>query len=93
MHVDFAQYFVDPVTKEELRLTIEKEDGGCPSMILPDTERSLLDTFDSVTPRYQSTHECHEVFAWLKRAGFVDIEPTAWGSTTFHAIKARSEAS
>ena len=58
-----------------------------PSKELPDFTWSLIDTFDSVTPTYQSAHECHEVFAWLKRAGLRDIEPTRWGPTSFRGVK------
>ena len=50
---------------------------------LPDHRWKLLDTFDSVTPSYQSTHITHEVFKWFKSAGFSQIEPTPWGSTSF----------
>jgi SAM-dependent methyltransferase len=58
-----------------------------PSKEFPDLTWSLVDTFDSVTPSYQSAHECHEVFAWLKQAGLSDIEPTRWGPTSFRGIK------
>lgn len=58
-----------------------------PFIKLPDLNWSLLDTFDSVTPSYQSAHECYEVFNWLKESGFVDIEPTNWGFTSFSGIK------
>jgi SAM-dependent methyltransferase len=50
---------------------------------LPDFQWSLLDTFDSVTPCYQSAHASYEVFNWLKQAGFTNIEPTNWGFTSF----------
>jgi SAM-dependent methyltransferase len=63
-----------------------------PSKDLPDLTWSLVDTFDSVTPSYQSAHECHEVFAWLKDAGLRDIEPTRWGPTSFRGIKPIQEA-
>jgi SAM-dependent methyltransferase len=54
-----------------------------PFMNLPDFQWSLLDTFDSVTPSYQSAHASFEVFSWLKRAGFTNIEPTNWGFTSY----------
>jgi SAM-dependent methyltransferase len=62
-------------------------DAVFPSMYFPDLTWSLVDTFDSVTPCYQSAHECHEVFAWLKHAGLCDIEPTHWGPTSFRGVK------
>lgn len=62
----------------------------CPSKDLPDRQWALLDTFDAVTPQYQSAHECHEVFAWLRRAGLIDIEPTPHGPTSFRGWKARA---
>jgi SAM-dependent methyltransferase len=58
-----------------------------PSQDLPDLTWSLVDTFDSVTPSFQSAHECHEVFTWFKRAGLHDIEPTRWGPTSFRGVK------
>jgi SAM-dependent methyltransferase len=58
-----------------------------PFVKFPDLNWSLLDTFDSVTPSYQSAHESYEVFSWLKKAGFQDIEPTNWGFTSYNAIK------
>jgi SAM-dependent methyltransferase len=58
-----------------------------PSKELPDLTWSLVDTFDSVTPSYQSAHECHEVFAWLRQAGLREIEPTRWGPTSFRGVK------
>ncbi|HTQ40716.1 MAG TPA: class I SAM-dependent methyltransferase [Pirellulales bacterium] len=54
-----------------------------PFIKLPDFQWSLLDTFDSVTPSYQSAHASFEVFSWLKQAGFSNIEPTNWGFTSF----------
>lgn len=58
----------------------------CPSKDLPDLDWALLDTFDSITPSYQSAHTCHEVFAWLKHAGFREIEPTSWSATSFRGV-------
>lgn len=54
-----------------------------PFISLPDRRWSLLDTFDSVTPSYQSGHESFEVFSWLRQAGFSEIEPTNWGYTSY----------
>jgi SAM-dependent methyltransferase len=58
-----------------------------PFVKLPDLNWSLLDTFDSVTPSYQSAHESYEVFSWLKKASFTNIEPTNWGSTSYRGVK------
>ena len=54
-----------------------------PFVDLPDKNWSILDTFDSVTPTYASTHDRQEVFDWLTAAGFQDIKPTNWGATSF----------
>ena len=56
-----------------------------PSVTLPDWNWSMLDTFDSVTPTYQSAHESFEVFQWFKDANLCSIEPSDWGSTAYHA--------
>ena len=61
--------------------------GMFPFANLPDRRWSLLDTFDSVTPAYQSAHFSYEVFTWLKQAGFSNIDPTNWGFTSFRAVK------
>lgn len=58
-----------------------------PHISLPDVNWSLLDTFDSITPSYQSAHTNVEVFGWLKAAGFREIEPTDWGFTSAHGVK------
>ncbi|MCA9232423.1 MAG: class I SAM-dependent methyltransferase [Planctomycetales bacterium] len=55
-----------------------------PYIPLADKTWSLLDTFDSVTPTYQSAHESYEVYSWLKDSGLVDIEPSDWGFAAYH---------
>jgi ubiquinone/menaquinone biosynthesis C-methylase UbiE/uncharacterized protein YbaR (Trm112 family) len=64
-----------------------------PFVKLPDLQWSLLDTFDSITPSYQSAHESYEVFNWLKKAGFKDIEPSNWGFCAFTGFKAENVGS
>jgi len=54
-----------------------------PYLDIPDIDWSLLDTFDSVTPSYQSSHDTQEVSNWLHNAGFRDIRQTDWGPTSF----------
>lgn len=58
-----------------------------PFVKLPDFHWSLLDTFDSVTPSYQSAHESYEVFNWLKRTGFQDIRPSDWGFSAYTGLR------
>jgi ubiquinone/menaquinone biosynthesis C-methylase UbiE len=58
-----------------------------PFVSLPDVRWSVLDTFDSVTPSYQSAHTPHQIFEWMKAAGLSEIEPSPWGMTAFHARK------
>jgi SAM-dependent methyltransferase len=58
-----------------------------PFVFLPDMRWSLLDTFDSITPSYQSAHESYEVFNWLKQAGFRCVEPSNWGFSSFTGIR------
>ncbi len=48
---------------------------------------SLLDTFDSITPKYQNTYETYEVYNWLKKNKFINIVPTNWGSCSFKGEK------
>jgi SAM-dependent methyltransferase len=58
-----------------------------PFVNLPDRNWSLLDTFDSITPCYQSAHTSFEVFSWFKRLQFDDIEPTNWSYTAYRGRK------
>jgi SAM-dependent methyltransferase len=58
-----------------------------PIACLPDIRWSVLDTFDSVTPSYQSTHSSVEVYRWFKDAGYEDVHPTDWGFTSYRGRK------
>lgn len=49
-----------------------------PSVTLNDIRWSVLDTFDSVTPSYQSAHTVYEVYKWFKDRGFRSIRVAAW---------------
>ncbi len=55
-----------------------------PTVRLPDPHWRLLDTFDSVTPAHQSSHESYEVYSWFRDVGMVEIEPSNWGFTAYH---------
>lgn len=58
-----------------------------PVIILPDKNWSYLDTFDSISPKYQSTHTEKEVKKWMKKSGFININKTSWGQTSIKAEK------
>jgi SAM-dependent methyltransferase len=58
-----------------------------PFVRLPDIHWSVLDTFDSVTPSYQSAHESYEIFQWLRSAKLSEVEPTNWGFTAFKGTR------
>lgn len=57
-----------------------------PFVPLPDAKWSLLSTFDSITPNYQSAHESYEVYSWLKDLGLSNIEPSDWGFSAYHGV-------
>jgi SAM-dependent methyltransferase len=61
--------------------------GLFPFVRLPDVRWSLLDTYDSVTPAYQSAHESDEVLEWFRGCGLADIAPSDWGVTAYHAVR------
>jgi SAM-dependent methyltransferase len=61
-----------------------------PFAAIPDRRWALLDTFDALTPSYQSTHEPYEVFTWLKSCGLIDIEPSRWSPTAWHGRNPRN---
>jgi SAM-dependent methyltransferase len=58
-----------------------------PFMLLKDFRWSILDTFDSVTPSYQSGHTQHEVFTWFKEKNFSKIEVPDWWGPVINGIK------
>jgi len=58
-----------------------------PFVRLPDARWSFLDTFDSVTPHFQSAHESFEVYQWFKEYGLIDIAPSDWGFTSYHGVR------
>jgi len=49
-----------------------------PTISLPDVRWSILDTFDSITTSYQSSHTFYEVYNWLKDSGYSDSRPGVW---------------
>ncbi|HKR05401.1 MAG TPA: methyltransferase domain-containing protein [Bacteroidia bacterium] len=57
-----------------------------PYIRLADKRWSLLDTFDSITPSYQSAHSPYEIFQWFKKNGFSEIEPTNWGTASCKGV-------
>jgi SAM-dependent methyltransferase len=69
-----------PVIRNAIRLPF-------PSVYLPDIRWSVLDTFDSVTPSFQSGHDGEEVSSWLVSAALEEVVPGDWGSTTFRGRK------
>lgn len=54
-----------------------------PYVNLPDWKWAVLDTFDSLTPSYQSAHESYEVYRWFKDNHYKNIEPTDWSFTAY----------
>ncbi len=49
-----------------------------PTISLPDIRWSVLDTFDSITTSYQSSHTNYEVYNWLKETGYSESRPGIW---------------
>lgn len=58
-----------------------------PVIMLRDKNWSYLDTFDSLTPHFASTHEKKDIIKWLKYSNFKKIKKTFWGNTSFKAQK------
>lgn len=81
----FATYMIRPLSNMPVLGPLLRVVFPC--VRLPDATWSLLDTFDSVTPAYQSAHESYEVFQWFKQCGLADIEPSDWGFTAYHGRK------
>ena len=51
-----------------------------PTVCLPDLKWSILDTFDSITPSYQSGHDLYDVYKWFINSKFSSARPAAWGN-------------
>ena len=66
--------------------------GMFPSVGLKDKRWAVLDTFDSVTPGYQSAHEAREVFEWFRDVGLLAIEPGDWGFSAYRGVRPRAMA-
>jgi SAM-dependent methyltransferase len=60
----------------------------CPSIRLPDPEWSRLDTFDSITPKYQSLHTVKEVFGWAREGGISCPSQSNWGGAACRGTRA-----
>jgi len=61
--------------------------GLFPFVRLPDIRWSVLDTYDSLTPAYQSAHETDEIRGWFQRCGLAEIVASNWGVTAYHAVR------
>lgn len=57
---------------------------------LKDIRWAYLDTFDSITPSYQSTHNAYQIQEYFTEAGFLNGRATNWGSTSYVAKKPSS---
>ncbi|MDL5051363.1 class I SAM-dependent methyltransferase [Oscillatoria amoena NRMC-F 0135] len=58
-----------------------------PFFLLKDFKWSILDTFDSITPSYQSGHTPYEVFMWFKENNYKNIEPSDWWGPVVNGIR------
>ena len=81
----FAAYVLGPLSYIPVLGLLLR--AALPFVRLPDARWSFLDTFDSVTPKYQSAHESFEVFQWFRQNGLRDIAPSDWGFTAYHGIR------
>jgi SAM-dependent methyltransferase len=78
----FASRVLNPLSRIPVAGMVIK--ASFPFARIPDRRWSFLDTFDSLTPEHQTTHETFEVFEWFRKAGLINIEPGDWGPTAFH---------
>jgi ubiquinone/menaquinone biosynthesis C-methylase UbiE len=58
-----------------------------PMVRLADPRWRLLDTYDSVTPSYQSAHTSEEVSSWFTQLGCKDIQQSPWAPSAYRGIK------
>jgi ubiquinone/menaquinone biosynthesis C-methylase UbiE/uncharacterized protein YbaR (Trm112 family) len=58
-----------------------------PSVRLPDERWRVLDTFDSLTPTYQSAHTAEEVRDWFVAAKAQNVTQSDWGTSTWRGQK------
>lgn len=57
---------------------------------LPNARWRVLDTFDSITPEFASTHTPLEVSFWLTSAGCSQITQQPWGITAYKGTKSKN---
>ncbi len=81
-------YILRPLLKVPiLRTLIRPFFTFFPFMNIPDTNWSILNTFDSITPSNQYTFTLYQVFQWFKSAGLRNIEPSNWAGSSLNAKK------
>ena len=80
MYEHFLEYLI-PAVGSLIR-------GAFPFARYPDLRWSVVDTFDGVTPHYQSTHRSYEVYRWFLDAGLERVEPSDWGVTSYRGYRA-----
>ncbi len=88
LYTYFTIYILRPLLKIPiLRTLIRPFFTFFPFMNLRDTQWSILDTFDSITPSNQYAFTPYQVFQWLKAAGLHNIEPSNWAGASLTAKK------
>lgn len=60
-----------------------------PMMRLPDLDWRILDTFDSLTPTYQSAHTAEEVRGWFETLQAEHVTQADWGTSTWRGLKGK----
>jgi SAM-dependent methyltransferase len=84
----FAIYCLRPILRVPiLRTLVRPFLTFFPFMDIPDTDWSVLNTFDSITPSNQYGFTVYEIFQWFKAAGLKNIEPSNWAGASMHARK------
>jgi SAM-dependent methyltransferase len=58
-----------------------------PFVPLADRRWSVLDTFDSLTPSYQSAHDNAELTTWFQDAGYEAVQVMNWSRATVRGTK------
>lgn len=94
MKYEYLNFLKCPITEEDLQMEVHEEKAGeilsgkllSSKAEFPITngiprfvkDQGYSDSFDSVTPSYQSTYTVYEVYRWFKETNFKYIKVAAW---------------
>ncbi len=78
---------ISKISEKSKKMVRYVEENFLPVLYIPDVKWRVLDVYDSITPKYASTHSKAEITSWFTKQGFTNIQKTNWGDSAFKGIK------